>query len=177
MPSLKRVSCRTSRATELIRPASCARLLLLHRLQRLRIRPRQFSLAAALQLALALIFIPNSFSSVSLDRPHVVLVVGASGEDVYEPIFAKSEKVWRAAALKGGADVITIGLDAIASPESDHDRRKLQAKIETFKQTNAAPAWIVLIGHGTDNGKEAKFNLRGPDVSAAELAEWLKHRR
>jgi hypothetical protein len=32
----------------------------------------------------------------------------------------------------------------------------------------------VLIGHGTFDGKEAKLNLRGPDVSATELSEWLK---
>jgi hypothetical protein len=31
-----------------------------------------------------------------------------------------------------------------------------------------------LIGHGTFDGKEAKFNLRGPDFSAGELADWLK---
>ena len=31
----------------------------------------------------------------------------------------------------------------------------------------------MLIGHGTFNGKEAKFNLRGPDLSATNLAEWL----
>ena len=29
----------------------------------------------------------------------------------------------------------------------------------------------VLIGHGTFDGKEAKFNLRGPDFSATELAD------
>ena len=34
--------------------------------------------------------------------------------------------------------------------------------------------WLVLIGHGTFDGKEARFNLRGPDVSADELALWLK---
>jgi hypothetical protein len=34
--------------------------------------------------------------------------------------------------------------------------------------------WLVLIGHGTFNGKESKFNLRGPDFSAIEMAEWLK---
>ena len=31
-----------------------------------------------------------------------------------------------------------------------------------------------MIGHGTFDGKTAKFNLRGPDVTAAELAEWLR---
>ena len=33
------------------------------------------------------------------------------------------------------------------------------------------PLWIVLIGHGTSDWREAKFNLRGPDVSDAELAD------
>jgi hypothetical protein len=125
-------------------------------------------------VVLALFFIPAAFGSVSLNRPFVLLVVGASGEDVYEPIFAKCEKLWREAAQKGGAEVATIGLDLIPNAESDQDRKKLQTFIENFKQTNSAPAWIVFIGHGTDNGKEAKFNLRGPDVSAAELADWLK---
>jgi len=145
------------------------------RLLRLRSWFCQFTRAAALlQVALGFYFVPTAFGSVSLNRPLVVLIVGASGEDLYEPIFAKCEKLWREAALKGGAEVVTVGLEEIPNVESDHDRNKLQGLIDNIKQTNSAPAWIVFIGHGTDNGKEAKFNLRGPDVSAAELAEWLK---
>ena len=34
--------------------------------------------------------------------------------------------------------------------------------------------WLVLIGHGTYARDVAKFNLRGPDVSAKELSEWLE---
>lgn len=37
-----------------------------------------------------------------------------------------------------------------------------------------APLWLVLIGHGTYDGRSAKFNLRGPDVSDQELADWLR---
>ena len=37
-----------------------------------------------------------------------------------------------------------------------------------------SPLWLVLIGHGTYDGKFAKFNLRGPDLAADELAGWLK---
>lgn len=33
---------------------------------------------------------------------------------------------------------------------------------------------MILIGHGTFDGKVARFNLRGPDVAAGELSEWLK---
>jgi hypothetical protein len=34
--------------------------------------------------------------------------------------------------------------------------------------------WLVFIGHGTFDGHSAKFNLRGPDISADDLAAALK---
>jgi len=49
---------------------------------------------------------------------------------------------------------------------------KLALEAET--KTGADELWIVLVGHGTFNGKEAKFNLRGLDLAATDLAEWLK---
>ena len=38
---------------------------------------------------------------------------------------------------------------------------------------SSEPLWLVLIGHGTFDGRLAKFNLRGPDVTAGELNQWL----
>jgi hypothetical protein len=38
----------------------------------------------------------------------------------------------------------------------------------------AGELWIAFIGHGTYDGHSAKFNLRGPDISAADLATVLK---
>ena len=32
----------------------------------------------------------------------------------------------------------------------------------------------MFIGHGTYDGRESKFNLRGPDVNSVEIGEWLK---
>jgi len=32
----------------------------------------------------------------------------------------------------------------------------------------------VLIGHGTFDGRSARFNLRGNDISAEELKKWLE---
>ena len=49
---------------------------------------------------------------------------------------------------------------------------KRQSKSSAEQQTS--PLWIVLLGHGTFTRGVAKFNLRGPDVSAEELAEWLQ---
>jgi hypothetical protein len=144
--------------------------------ERLLPRPRQFFGDAAFKLGLLLLFLvsPSLVASVAKEQALVLLIVGAAGEDTYEPIFAKCEKLWREAAARGGAEVTTVGLEAVASAESDEDRKKVQAFAARLKETNSLPAWIVMIGHGTDNGKEAKFNLRGPDFSAAELADWLK---
>ncbi len=119
----------------------------------------------------------SSRASEPESRALILLVVGASGEEAFAKTFANSEKLWRAAAEKGGAEVVTIGLGAVANAESDEDRRAVQKFCERFEQPATAPGWVVLIGHGTDNGREAKFNLRGPDFSAVELAEWLKPAR
>ena len=45
--------------------------------------------------------------------------------------------------------------------------------IELLEQQNEAtePLWLVLIGHGTFDGRAARFNLSGPDLAAAELAD------
>lgn len=110
------------------------------------------------------------FASIPQSQALVLLVVGAPGEAAYVDVFARSEKLWREAALKGGAQVETIGLGS----EDGEDRAKVEAFCKRLAETNSSPAWIVLIGHGTDNGKEAKFNARGPDISAAEFNEWLK---
>ena len=57
-------------------------------------------------------------------------------------------------------------------PVSDRDR--LRRALEAEGKDGPAPLWLVLIGHGTFDGQEAKFNLRGPDFTATELALWLR---
>ena len=54
------------------------------------------------------------------------------------------------------------------------DREVLANSLGEEPKQSAEAFWLVLIGHGTFDGKTARFNLRGPDVSAGELAEWLK---
>ncbi len=103
------------------------------------------------------------------ERTQVVIVVGAEGAAEYQAPFRVWAERWQEAAQQGGAEVVTIGLEQ--SDESD--RAHLQ---QTISQAAAgtSPLWIVLIGHGTYDGKTAKFNLRGEDVSATELAQWLQ---
>ncbi len=58
------------------------------------------------------------------------------------------------------------------SGPSDLDR--LRAAIEAEPRDGHSELWIVLIGHGTFDGEIARFNLRGPDLAASDLAEWLR---
>lgn len=100
----------------------------------------------------------------------VVVVVGAEGEAEFGRQFATWADRWREAACRAEATFVRIGRE----PGDTTDRELVKQTIEFHKDTSADTMWLILIGHGTFDGRTAKFNLRGPDVTAAELAEWLK---
>ncbi len=104
-------------------------------------------------------------------RQTVIVIVGAAGEPEYATQFAKWARLWEQASNKGNATFVAIGLKEQASPS---DRDELRQVLAAQEQQGATALWLVLIGHGTFDGRTAKFNLRGPDLSAMELAEWLK---
>jgi hypothetical protein len=108
---------------------------------------------------------------VEPDRPTLLVVVGAAGTEEYGAQFRAWAEKWREAALSGGAEFWSVGLEA---PGEQSDRVVLESKLSELTATSSAAAWLVFIGHGTYSGQEAKFNLRGPDVTAAELAAWLQ---
>ena len=51
---------------------------------------------------------------------------------------------------------------------------RLREALEASAKESLEPLWLVLIGHGTFDGRSAKFNLQGSDLGATDLAEWLK---
>lgn len=109
------------------------------------------------------------------ERPRVVVVLGAPGAPEYEEQFRSWADRWADAASAAGAELTRIGDDA---PEDADDRDRLREALASSSASASAssvggPLWVVLIGHGTFDGREAKFNLRGPDVSASELGGWL----
>ncbi|MEK6239772.1 MAG: hypothetical protein N2C14_34050, partial [Planctomycetales bacterium] len=108
---------------------------------------------------------------VESEKASVFVVVGASGEKEYAEVFAASAAGWEKAAVAGDAALTKIGQDR---PGEKPDRDLLRAALESESKTQGGPLWLAFIGHGTHDGKTAKFNLRGPDVSGAQLAEWLQ---
>ena len=105
------------------------------------------------------------------DRPTLIVVVGAEGSAEYAPEFARSADRWADAARTASAHLIQIGRDA--NPASPDKERLKSTLAEESNEPPARPLWLILIGHGTYDRREAKFNLRGPDVSDQELAGWL----
>jgi hypothetical protein len=102
---------------------------------------------------------------------NILVVVGASGEQDYAKVFSQTADRWRQTAEQAGARWREIGSGDTNGP-SDLDR--LQGLLADEAKQSSAEFWLVLIGHGTFDGREARFNLRGPDLSASALAAWLK---
>jgi hypothetical protein len=125
-------------------------------------------------LAFALL-LANCSAICSADeiRAAVVVVVGAEGTKEFGEQFRQWAGRWQAAAKQVQADFVAIGL-ADPGSRSPSDRELLQERLATLAEPSPEIVWLVLIGHGTFDGKTAKFNLRGPDVAPAELAAWLK---
>ena len=103
-------------------------------------------------------------------QPSVIVVVGAPGEEEYGESFVQWAGRWEQAAKQGGARCTVFGLNPGAPA---NDREKLQQALKA-EPAEGAELWLVLIGHGTFDGRDAKFNLRSNDVSAVELASWLQ---
>ncbi len=109
-----------------------------------------------------------------LAAPTLIVVMGAPGEEEYTRQFKKWSGQWGEAAKKAKAALHTIGTGDKKTSDKP-DKEQLKKLIEAQPKDDAEPLWLVLIGHGTYDGKTAKFNLRGPDLSASELAQWLKN--
>ncbi len=107
----------------------------------------------------------------SPELPTVVVVVGAAGKPEYAEKFGQWADRWERGTEEAGATCLRVGAD---QTHEQPDRRHLEMLLTDLPKGSAASLWLVLIGHGTFDGQKAKFNLRGPDVTAAELAEWLK---
>lgn len=104
-------------------------------------------------------------------RSHVVVVVGASGAPEYGEQFSKWAGSWGSVAKHADASITLIGQ---SEPSHTSDRERLRDTLAKFPNTNHDSLWLVLIGHGTFARNTAKFNLRGPDITATELAQWLR---
>ncbi len=98
---------------------------------------------------------------------YYLTISGLGGEPDYDQRF----KMWALdidSSLKkaGSGNVITL-----IAPNRDQIRARFQELARAAKPDDALV--VMLIGHGTDDGVDYKFNIPGPDITAAELAALL----
>ncbi|WP_146601121.1 hypothetical protein [Novipirellula aureliae] len=104
-------------------------------------------------------------------QTELVIVVGASGTPEFGEQFSNWVETWRQVSEKAATPMTVIGQ---SEPGDSSDREQLKSTLDELSVESPTPLWVVLIGHGTFAQNAAKFNLRGPDVSATELAQWLQ---
>ena len=101
----------------------------------------------------------------------IAVVIGAAGAAEYEEPFLTWADRWRQAAQTGNVEHVEIGR---TETQNLNDRERLRQFLADQHEPSNQPLWLVFIGHGTYYRELAKFNLRGPDVSADDLAAWLQ---
>jgi hypothetical protein len=117
-------------------------------------------------------------SSASAADRYIVIVSGASGEPQYAERYAGwCDELVKALTTRMAVDpshieVLSERRDAAHVATSENIRRTLATLREKMHPVDAA--MVVLIGHGTFDGVEAKFNLVGPDLTSAQWASLIK---
>ena len=114
---------------------------------------------------------------------HLLIVAGIAGEPEHAELFQR----WASTLVDGATERLGIARDHVIylteQPETDPKRatgkstkaevgRALTAIAKQAKEEDVV--FVVLIGHGTFDGKIAKFNLVGPDMTPANFEPLLE---
>lgn len=114
---------------------------------------------------------------------HLMVVVGLAGDPEHAELFQR----WASTLVDGATGRLGIPRDHVVylSDQPDQDAKRVSGKPtqQEIQRAFAALAksakeddvvFVVLIGHGTFDGKVAKFNLPGPDMTPGDFAPLLK---
>jgi hypothetical protein len=114
---------------------------------------------------------------VAEEPPHrrrMCIVLGAAGESLYGEAFRAWGSRWREAATDFDLTMIDGTLDGESDPTMD--QRDAILTWISAADPGDLEHWLIFIGHGTHDAKATRFNLKGPDLSAAELGRALESR-
>lgn len=143
------------------------------------VRARRHARRSLLALSIVLIGLCFPALATAQGRHFALLVQGASGETQY----ATLHRGWLdslTALLRDRfaypQDRIVILAETPVGAEGRSTAEGLQKALQTLSSslTPADQLVVVLIGHGSGDGADAKFNLVGRDLSVAEWAALLK---
>jgi hypothetical protein len=118
----------------------------------------------------------------SAQTTHLAVIVGLSGDPEYAELYGK----WAVSLVDGAmqrygipkAQVHYLTEKPADDPKRATGRSTRDEIVRMFDALAAAGRedliFVVLIGHGTFDGRAAKFNLPGPDMTAADFEPLLK---
>ncbi len=121
-------------------------------------------------------------AQVAAGHAHLVVVTGIGGDAAHQRLFHD----WAVILLDAAEHRIGMPSDAITylADQPDRDPRStVRSSKQNVLQTLDGLAErvqpddlvvIVLIGHGSARGEEARFNVTGPDLTPADLVEALQ---
>ena len=116
-------------------------------------------------------------SPAAAQDAHLAVIVGLAGDPEHGELFQK----WGSSLVEAAAARYGIPRERIVHlVEKGSTGRSTKEGISQAIDGIAARAaaddvvFIVLIGHGTSDGRVAKFNLPGPDMTAGDFAPLLK---
>ena len=108
-----------------------------------------------------------------VNERRVMIITGAGGEKEYTELFAKWGGDLAKAFDGNAAEMVHI----TNKPEDIDGRKTVESTLKKWVEKPEGEIWILLVGHGTFDGKAAKFNLVGNDASDADFKHWLKPHR
>ena len=121
--------------------------------------------------------------SAEAQATHVAVIVGLAGQPEHGEAFRR----WAATLVDHATGPLGVPRERVVylaeQPDQDAKRATGKSTKEAVEQTLTSMAtaagaddtvFIVLIGHGTFDGKVAKFNLPGPDMTPADFEPLLK---
>jgi hypothetical protein len=134
--------------------------------------------AGRVLLTAALLGGPALVGDARAQQRFVILVSGATGGEPYTETYARwTETLTRTLVERMKVDPrrVTTLSEAGEGPgvaNADNVRRVLRSIRQEMEPADLL--LVVLIGHGTFDGADAKFNLVGPDLGSAEWAALLR---
>ena len=130
-------------------------------------------------LLLSLLLLPLAKSAAEIaifnevNERRVMIITGAGGEEEYTELFAE----WGGSLVKAFDGNAAEMVHITNRPEDTGARKTVESTLKKWVEKSDGEIWILLVGHGTFDGKAAKFNLVGNDVSDADFKHWLKLHR
>ena len=130
-------------------------------------------------LLLSLLLLPLAKSAAEIaifnevSERRVMIITGAGGEEEYTDLFAEWGGSFAKAFDGNAAEMVHI----TNKPEEIGARKTIESTLKKWIEKSDSEIWILLVGHGTFDGKAAKFNLVGNDASDADFKHWLKLHR